>query len=279
MLAPLGGIKMKDLGFRSFLTLTNVGLCLVLWLGCGSVRESNAQTGRNKAIVFVHGIHGSRDGTWKNTSNMAYWPDLMKVDNTFSDADVIVEGYPTPFTGNHKDVDDIAKALEAELRPIFDSHKQVIFICHSLGGLIVKQLIIDHPNLAQKVPFIVFYATPGAGAFIARFASVFSGDPLLKSMSDSGDETYLLDLENRWRSGGFATIHRYCAYEEQKMRPSDLRSLFVGGAPNAAAKLLDFVGGIYVVDPSSATYGCDSDAAFTGIDGNHLQIVKPENAS
>ena len=261
-----------------FLTFTRIGFLFILWLVySGLVREPGAQTGRSTAIVFIHGIHGSPDGTWKNESNMAYWPDLMKRDQTFSDADVIVEGYPTPYTGNHNDVDDIAHSLEMRLKNVFTSHKRVIFICHSLGGLIVKQMIIDYPNLAQKVPFIVFYATPGSGAFIARFLSVFSGDPLLKSMSDSGDNNYLLELERRWRSAGFTT-HRYCAYEEEKMRPKDLRSLFVGGTANAGPKLLDFVGGIYVVDPFSATYGCDDKAPFTGIKANHIQIVKPQNS-
>jgi hypothetical protein len=154
----------------------------------------------------------------------------------------------------------------------------VIFICHSLGGLIVKQMLVDYPSLAQKVPFIVFCATPGSGAFLARFTSVFSADPLLKSMSSSGDNDYLLWLEDRWSSGGFTT-HRYCAYEKQKTRPNDLSSLFVGGPAGAGCKLFDFVGGIYVVDPFSATYGCDSSAPFTGINANHVQIVKPQDSS
>jgi hypothetical protein len=42
-------------------------------------------------------------------------------------------------------------------------------------------------------------------------------------------------------------------------------------------KLLDFVGGIYVVDPISATYACDSNVPCTGINANHVEIVKPSN--
>jgi hypothetical protein len=51
----------------------------------------------------------------------------------------------------------------------------------------------------------------------------------------------------------------------------------VGGTASAQGKLLNFVGGIYVVDPISATYACDSNMPFTGSNANHVKIVKPPN--
>jgi hypothetical protein len=144
----------------------------------------------------------------------------------------------------------------------------------SLSGLVVKQMLLDNPDFAKKVPFIVFDATPGSGSFLARFGSFFSGDPLLRSMSSSGDNQYPIELENRWRGANYAT-HRFCAYEDRKMRPHDLTAIITGGTADAASKLSDFIGGMYVVDPGSATYGCDSNAKFTKIDANHLGIVKP----
>jgi hypothetical protein len=53
----------------------------------------------------------------------------------------------------------------------------------------------------------------------------------------------------------------------------------VGGAPGFDSKLLSFFGGVYVVNPFSATYGCDSNSAFTGIAENHIGIVKPTGES
>lgn len=257
--------------------------CLALILSCSKSEEpiiSTSQTststlrGKSRAVVFVHGIYGSGQNTWKSDDGKAFWPDLMRADSKFSDADVVVKSYLTPFTGNHNSVQTISASLGGDLTDVFSTHREVIFLCHSLGGLIVKQLLLDNPRYAQKVPFIVFYATPGAGSFVARFASVFSDDPLLQAMSSAGDNEYLLDLERRWRKAQFQP-HRYCAYEERKMRPHDLRAIVIGGTTDADQKLLDFVGGIYVVDPFSATYGCDSGAGFTGIDANHVGIVKP----
>lgn len=231
---------------------------------------------KSTAIVFIHGIYGDGRNTWTSDDGKTYWPDLVTADPQFGDADVVVKSYKTSLLKNSNTVRTIAASLGSDLADVFSSHKEVIFLCHSLGGLIVKQLLLDNPEYANKVPFIVFYATPGGGSFVARFASVFSDDPLLQAMSNAGDNNYLVDVENRWRTAQFRT-HRYCAYELLKMRPHDLRSIVVGGSADAKDKLLDFVGGIYVVDPISATYACDSNVAFKGINANHVGIVKPSS--
>ncbi len=41
-----------------------------------------------RAIVFVHGIHGSSDDTWKVPPSGPDWPDLMKSDSKFADAEI-----------------------------------------------------------------------------------------------------------------------------------------------------------------------------------------------
>jgi len=265
-----------------------VTLCLLSLLpttGCQDTKKSSSNTEnryasplqtKSKAIVFIHGIYGDSRNTWTSEDGKAYWPDLMNNDSQFSDSDVVVRSYNTSLLGNSSTVQTIAATLGSDLTDVFSSHKEVIFLCHSLGGLIVKQLLLDNPQYANKVPFIVFYATPGGGSFVARFASVFSDDPLLQAMSNAGDNNYLVNLENRWRGAQFNT-HRYCAYELLKMRPHDLRAIVVGGTSDAKEKLLDFVGGIFVVDPFSATYACDSNSEFTGINANHVQIVKPSS--
>ena len=267
-------------------TATLVVLCLAFVFACNDARETSssannpaasASPSKSKAVVFVHGIFGDGRSTWTAEDGKTYWPDLLSGDSQFTDVDVVVKSYTS--SGSSNSVQTIAASLAAELADVFSSHKEVIFICHSLGGLIVKELLLDNLQYAKKVPFIVFYATPGGGSFVARFASIFSDNPLLQEMSNAGDEKFLVDLENRWRSAKLAGIHRYCAYELLKMQPHDLRAIVVGGASGANQKLLDFVGGIFVVDPISATYACDSDAPFTGINANHVGIVKPSSRS
>ena len=49
---------------------------------------------RARVIVFVHGLHGSRE-SWRD-SNGAYWPDMIRTDPRFAYSDVEVAEYPTP---------------------------------------------------------------------------------------------------------------------------------------------------------------------------------------
>jgi hypothetical protein len=264
-----------------------VSLCLLCLVTlCGNAISQIASGGyqvpnrsKDRVLVFVHGIYGSTSGTWK-APNGVYWPTLVSQDPQFSGSDVFVAGYPTPYTGNKNNIMTIAAALDhlLQVNKVFSTHRQVIFVCHSLGGLIVKEVLLAHPSYAAQIPFILFYATPSAGSFLAEFSAVFEGDPLLKVMSNSGDNAYLLDLESRWRQSSLH-IHRYCAYEKEKIAPKNLRSVITGGGAGYESKVLAFLGGVYVVNPFSATYGCDSDAAFTGIPENHVGIVKPTSQS
>ncbi len=93
----------------------------------------------------------------------------------------------------------------AELKPIFDSADQVVFICHSLGGLIVKEVLLSHPEFSKKVPTVVFYATPHGGSVIAAYASVISDDPLLDVMKGEGGDTYIVKARGTLESGKVAS--------------------------------------------------------------------------
>ena len=172
----------------------------------------------------------------------------MQSDSKFSDAAIYNKGYPTPYFGNKKDVKSIADDLSAELKPIFDSADQVVFICHSLGGFIVKEVLLSHPEFSKKVPTVVFYATPHGGSVIAAYASVISDDPLLDVMKGEGGDTYILPLAERWRAAKLP-LHSYCVYEGRKMTLHDLGDIVLGKdrTPKAIAQLSTFIGGAYAV--------------------------------
>lgn len=67
------------------------------------------------------------------------------------------------------------------------AHREVVFVAHSLGGLIVQRFLITHREYAKQVPLIMFYSTPETGAQIAKL---------------------------EWIAAHFP-IKRYCAYEKQ----------------------------------------------------------------
>ncbi|KAJ8127228.1 hypothetical protein O1611_g6408 [Lasiodiplodia mahajangana] len=130
-------------------------------------------------LIFVHGLRGSRLKTW--TRNDVFWPrDLLKDD--LRNVRVITWGYDAnianAFTYASEEslfghattlLNDIARLRRGITRPI-------IFICHSLGGLVVKQALITsdsykahgrHPSLGEiynDTVGVIFMGTPHRGS-------------------------------------------------------------------------------------------------------------------
>ncbi len=210
----------------------------------GYVREQH----NTQVIVFVHGLFGKADSTWTCPKGQS-WPHLIASDGAFNSANLYVASYPTPYVGNRMTIDEIVANLKNRLDGdgVFSKHKKVVFVAHSMGGLVVQRLLLTYRDLAKQIPFIYFFATPSSGAELASLAHAFSADPLLKEMLPGDQNDYLLNLENEWRAASFQSIRRYCAYEKPPIGP-------------------------LVVDRLSATRNCDSSLPITA---DHISIVKP----
>jgi pimeloyl-ACP methyl ester carboxylesterase len=215
----------------------------------------------DRVIIFVHGIFGKPDDTWRANGD-SYWPGMLSKDPEFPKADVFVASYPSPYFGNRMNVSEMASLLEAELEAahIDKKYKEILFVCHSLGGIVVQQMLLDYRDVyAPKTKLIYFYATPMYGAFVANFGHVWSDDPLLRDLFKGDGSQFTATLAQSWRAGKFDSIHRYCAYEKQP-------------TPDKA--------GIIVVPQESATYLCDSGIPTHAVpDANHISIVKPLSIS
>ena len=225
----------------------------------------NMQPGqRPRVIVFVHGLHENRDA-WR-ASNGAYWPDLVRTDSRFSYSDVEIAEYPTPAAHGKMSSMQLADILWNRLRQdhVWD-HREVVFIAHSLGGILVEEMLLKHPAEAARVKFIVSYGTPHEGSSLARIASIYDKDPLLNDLSDASDNTFLTQLEDNWRGHNTVNgIHRFCAYETQDTAPDN----GIGRYLKTHARVVSYF---------SATYGCDVTTPPQAIDADHNQMIRPQN--
>jgi pimeloyl-ACP methyl ester carboxylesterase len=205
--------------------------------------------GKSRVIVFVHGIYGSAATTWKCPQSNATWPQLMARDDTFKNSDIYVADYPTPTIGNMMTIDEEVGNIMNRLTDakVFD-HDEVVFLVHSLGGLITQRLLLTHRELIARVKFIYFFSTPEEGAQIARIGHSLNNDPLLKQMLHGDENTYLESIETDWIAAA-VNIPRYCAFER---RPTN---------------------GVLVVDRLSATRLCNKPPVAMYAD--HGTIVKP----
>ncbi len=142
-------------------------------------------------------------------------------------------------------------------------HREVVFLAHSLGGILVEEMLLRHPAEAARVRFIVSYGTPHEGSSMARLASIYDKDPLLNDLSDTSDNTFLTQLEENWRGHDSVNgIHRFCAYEAQDTAPDNGFGRYL----RTHARVVSYF---------SATYGCDVTTPPQAIEADHLNMVKP----
>lgn len=227
---------------------------------------ATAQNLKPRVIVFVHGLHGDRE-TWR-AANGAYWPQLIQSDPHFQKSDVVVAEYPTPSMRGQLSTTQLAQILWQGLKQkrVWE-HQEVVFIAHSLGGIVVEEMLLNHPADAARVRFVVSYATPHQGSFVANLAKIYDSDPLLTDLRESNDNSFLMNLEQKWRSTEAVTrIHRFCAFEGL----DTAAGAGIGKYLRAHTRVVDYY---------SATYGCDADTAPQKIVTDHIDIVKPANRS
>lgn len=215
-----------------------------------------------RVIVFVHGLHGDKS-SWR-AANGAYWPDMVRTDPRFAYSDVVVAEYPSPPSNGKMSSVQLAETLYKALaqKHVWE-HREVVFVAHSLGGILVEEMLLRHPADAAKVRFVVSYGTPHEGSTVARVAALYDKDPLLNDLSDAADNTFLTHLEDRWRGNPAVNgIHRFCAYEGQDTAADEgfIRYL----KPHTR-----------VVGYFSATYGCDVTTPPEEIPADHIRMIKP----
>ena len=124
---------------------------------------------RKEVIVFVHGVTGDAKDTWTNDTTKTYWPSLLRTDPTFAEANVWVFSYFSPKLKDAQNVEELATKLGDEIRSqdVLMSHEKVYFIAHSMGGLIIREMLTEQLPSPAKVPLIYFFGTPSAGADLA----------------------------------------------------------------------------------------------------------------
>jgi pimeloyl-ACP methyl ester carboxylesterase len=200
-------------------------------------------------IIFVHGLFGDDTATWTNTQTKAYWPYLVRTDNAFMGYDVYVYGFPSPFGDNSYTIDQLSDVM----RVIFNNagvseHNDLIFLAHSMGGLVTRAFLLKNNAFMEKTSFVYFFSTPTTGSDLANVAQLISDNPQTRDTSRIADNAYLGSQQSTWLSDKNRPLS-FCAYE-----------------------LLD-TNGFRVVSLQSATNLCTE--PLVPLRENHISVVKP----
>ncbi|KAL8358944.1 hypothetical protein RB601_008177 [Gaeumannomyces tritici] len=135
-------------------------------------------------IVFVHGLNGGSQSTWsKGNVSSLYWPrEWLPNDPAFEDVRIHAFGYPAGLGKAILGVEDFARTLLAEVKdsPSINQNggnAHLIFVAHSMGGLVVKMAYIlgrTEPQfraVVDRISTIFFLATPHRGSTLAQTLS------------------------------------------------------------------------------------------------------------
>jgi pimeloyl-ACP methyl ester carboxylesterase len=185
----------------------------------------------SRLIVFVHGVLGGAPTTWGRPESDNFWPSLVESDPRFADFDIYLVNYLTRFVGRSPNIYETANSElnYLEDRGVFSRYREVHFIAHSMGGLIVKRMLVrlrdrDEVTKLRRIKSVVCLSTPAQGAGIATVASWFSNNPQFSGLTPAHVNESIQELEDAWvqllrardREGTpFPEVH--CAYETLAM--------------------------------------------------------------
>ncbi len=221
-------------------------------------------------VVFLHGLGGNPTDYWCHEGGPEdgyFW--LKGIAEDLPGAAVWTIGYPADKTSWGTGW-PVAEAATAVLDKLMSSREfraagniPVAFVCHSLGGIIAKKLVVTaHLDRGQqpakgefldRIAGLVFLATPHGGSMLATIASTAHWF-VSKTMGDlTANNAALLDLSHTYRdriANGEASIRHRVYYEG------------VG------------VWGADVVTPVSADPGLPG-VRPVKVDRDHMRIQKP----
>ena len=164
------------------------------------VRHTNSLSNWGVDVVFVHGLWGGLFFTWRQreregeggSSHCSHcWPrDWLLQDSTARDHVRLIgcdfHSYLSQW-GNDCPAQNFNRNLQERSEDMLDrltragvGSRPVIFVGHSMGGLIIKKMLLlaqssqqeNIRSLAENTRGVVFYSTPHEGSHIAKMNSV-----------------------------------------------------------------------------------------------------------
>ncbi|MDR4497826.1 MAG: hypothetical protein MRK02_07900 [Candidatus Scalindua sp.] len=228
-------------------------------------------------IVFVHGLNGDPYKTWTNNEDF-FWPKWLI--NDLPEADLWTVAYDASPTKWKKETISFLKRSQSILEHLKIEgigSRPVCFVCHSLGGLVIKQILRQsnennslgrYCDLYKNTMCITFFATPHSGSELANVLSrlrLFSRTTKLVDYLKC-DEGYIKDLFYFFRQTSIPMLSFY----ETERTPLLKIFAFCKNVP----KVNDWLCPIIVSEKSA---DCGYGESPSPIEENHYNICKFSN--
>jgi pimeloyl-ACP methyl ester carboxylesterase len=217
-------------------------------------------------VIFVHGLGGDPFSTWWHD------PDQLKDSWPFWLAEEVpevqvhsleYEASPSKWLGPAMPLTDRATNVLTVLETHGIGRRPIVFICHSLGGLLAKQMLRDAEDtsvegwraIAAQTKTIVFLATPHAGSdhatWLHRLGTLLRASRAIEDLR--AHDAHLRNLNTWYRENAPGlSISTHCFFETYPTR--------IG----------------MIVSPTSADPGI-SGVLPRSVDADHVSICKPKS--
>ncbi|KAL8670680.1 MAG: hypothetical protein Q9168_004801, partial [Polycauliona sp. 1 TL-2023] len=241
-------------------------------------------------VVFVHGLNGDPHNTWTSERTNIFWPaQILPPILEEEKARVLVYGYDadvTSFTDGasrdkiHNHAEHLVAELVANRRIRKASARPIIWVAHSLGGLVVKRALIysadirgiktEHlRSIFVSTYGILFLGTPHHGSDIAQWGNrlewicsvmlpkkVMDSQPQLIDALKTNNET-LQNIDRQF----IQILNRFHIYFFHEGKPTNLKGTLK-----------------FIVDETSASPTVQ-DVERAVIQADHSHMCKFENES
>ncbi len=149
-------------------------------------------------IVFIHGLNGDMKKTWQNEESCALFFDLLQNDTKLAHLQKRIWsfGYPNSlFSSNQNEpmsLENMGSNFFSHLyhSAIMNNNTPIVFIAHSMGGLVAKKSIIQSEKtenkpssyygdmfaLHKRIRGIIFYGVPHLGSDVADLLELLIGN-------------------------------------------------------------------------------------------------------
>ncbi|OBT75830.1 hypothetical protein VF21_05527 [Pseudogymnoascus sp. 05NY08] len=176
-------------------------------------------------VIFVHGLGGSSRMSWSyNRDENLFWPEAwLPTEPDIRTARILSFGYNAYFASQGPNsiagIGDFAKQLLFDMKFGKDSlgedlnvgHRPIIFVVHSMGGLVFKKAVMQGHNddefkgLISQVKAVLFLSTPHRGTNLAETlnrilsVSIFNHSPKRYVSELKKNSPFIEDINEEFR--------------------------------------------------------------------------------
>ncbi|MFF2912712.1 alpha/beta fold hydrolase [Paenibacillus sp. NPDC057934] len=183
------------------------------------IKTGSSSKDSRLAVIFLHGIGGSPYDTWRKDAHSQTLFELLMQEASLREVEFYSYGYRTSIKPWQYDFRTVAELLYSDIQVNLPG-KDIIFVAHSMGGLVVQQYIVnryeafDNTNLSL-VKGVAYLSVPFHGSGLAELLPSWLANNQIKSLRRKNPQ--LIQLEKNWNKyvyrGGIVALPEHLKHE------------------------------------------------------------------